>query len=105
MQHLPPESTVATRSDIAGLSSRLDRFDGRLDTIETRLDGLESCLDGLESRLVSRMDRLESRMDLLDDRMDGFHSALREQTRHFILASTGTMVTLTGVAFGAAALL
>ena len=98
MQQLPPESTIATRSDIAGLSSRLDRVDSRLDTIETRLDALET-------RLENRIDRLESRMDRLDDRMDGFHAALREQTRHFILASTGSMVTLTGVAFGAAALL
>jgi hypothetical protein len=52
-----------------------------------------------------RMDRLERHMERFDDRLHDLHGALREQTRHFILTSTGTMVALTGVAFGAAALI
>jgi hypothetical protein len=87
MQQLPPESNLATRSDVAALSSRIA--------------GLDSRMEGLESR----MDRMERRMERFEDRLDDFHAALREQTRHFVLASTGTMVALTGVAFGAAALI
>jgi hypothetical protein len=94
MQQLPPESNLATRSDVAALSSRIAGLDARM-------EGLDSCMEGLEFR----MDRMERRMERFEDRLDDFHTALREQTRHFVLASTGTMVALTGVAFGAAALI
>lgn len=89
MQLLPPgdPEQLATKSDIAHLDERMDRLDGRMDL-----------LDG-------RMDRLEGSMDKFDDRLHGFHSALREQTRSFILASTASVVTMSGLAFAAASLI
>jgi len=112
MQHLPPESKVATSSDVAALSSQIDavstRIDGidtRIDSIDTRIDSIEVRIDSIEVRMEGFEIRMERRMDRFDDRLDDFHAALREQTRHFILASTGTMVALTGMAFGAAALI
>ena len=65
---------------------------------------MSETFSGLGSELEVRIDRLDARMDRFDDRLRDLRSAIRQQTRHFILASTGTMVVLTGVAFGAAAL-
>lgn len=105
MQQLPPESKVATSSDVAALSSQIDVVSTRIDSIDTRIDGIDTRIDGIEVRIEGFEVRMERRMDRFDDRLDDFHAALREQTRHFILASTGTMVALTGVAFGAAAMI
>jgi hypothetical protein len=87
MQQLPPESGLATRSDIADLGAQFGDLAGRVDNLETR------------------MERMERHMERFDDRLHDFHGALREQTRHFILASTGAMVVLTGVSLGAASLI
>ncbi|MDX2343481.1 MAG: hypothetical protein QNL12_07025 [Acidimicrobiia bacterium] len=95
MQELAPQDGVATKADVADAQTRLEtQIDGATTQLDVRMDGLDA-----------RMDRLEGHMDRLDDRLHDLHGALREQTRHFILASTGTMVALTGVAFGAAALI
>ncbi len=92
MQQLPPQDGLATRSDVEALGVRIDGLDIRIYGLDMRMAGVEG-----------RMDRLERHMERFDDRLHDLHGALREQTRHFILASTGTMVALTGVAFGAAA--
>lgn len=70
---------LATKGDIARLEERMDRFD-------------------------ERMDRFEEKMDRFDERLHDFHGALREQTRNFILASTGSMLTVGALAFAAASL-
>ena len=98
MQELAPQDGVATKTDVADLRNQLDV---RMEGLDARMDRLDARMD----RLDARMDRLDARMDRFDDRLHDLHGAIREQTRHFILASTGTMVTLTGVAFGAAALI
>ena len=59
----------------------------------------------LEQRLSQRMDRIETRLNHYDVRFDNIHEAMRQQTRSFILATTGMMATLSAVAFGAAALI
>ena len=102
MQELAPQDGVATKADVADARAQLKT---RIDGLETRIDGLETRLDTRIDGLETRMERLENHMDRFDGRLHDFHGALREQTRHFILASTGTMVVLTGVAFGAAALI
>jgi hypothetical protein len=51
------------------------------------------------------MDRLEHHMEKFDDRLHDLHGALREQTRTFVAASIGSMITLSIVAFGVAALI
>ena len=58
-------------------------------------------MDGIDQR----MDRIERHMERFDDRLHHLHGALREQTRAFIAASAGTMLTLSIVAFGAARLI
>jgi chaperonin cofactor prefoldin len=108
MQQLPPESGHATRSDIADLGAQIGDIAGRVDGLESRMDNLDTRMDNLDTRmdnLDTRMERMERHMERFDDRLHDFHGALREQTRHFILASTGAMVALTGVAFGAASLI
>ena len=44
-------------------------------------------------------------MERFDDRLHDFHGALREQTRTFVAASIGSMITLAIVAFGTGALI
>ena len=92
MQYLPPHpSDLATKSDLRELSTDLGH----------RMDGLDQRMDGIDQR----MDRMERHMERFDDRLHDLHGALREQTRVFIAASAGTMLTLSLVAFGAARLI
>ncbi len=102
MQQLPPFDNLATKADIGVLATRLDGLDTRMDALDTRMDALDTRMDGLETRmdrLDGRMERLDGRMDRLEDRFHGFHDALREQTRQFILMLAGAMVTLTAAVF------
>ena len=95
MQYLPPDpSDLATRSDIGELRTELGH----------RIHGLDQRLDGLDQRMGDfdkRMDGMERHMDRFDDRLHDLHGALREQTRVFVAASVGTMLTLSIVAFAA----
>jgi hypothetical protein len=50
------------------------------------------------------MDRFEARMDRFDDRLDDFHGALREQTRVFVLGTTGAVLSAAALAFAAASI-
>ena len=93
MQHLPSTDDLATKSDVLALREDIEGLSRRVDGLEQRMDGLEQRMDGLEQR----MDRLDGRMERLEDRMDAFHGALRDQTRQFILAMTGTMASFAAV--------
>ena len=94
MTYLPTEQP-ATESDITDLKS----------VIRTEISGVKSDLRGAEQRLGQRMDGIDSRLANHDLRFDNVHEAMRQQTRAFILATTATMVTLSALAFGAAALI
>ena len=99
MQFLQPDpQEIATRTDIHRLEGRIDGLDGRMDRLDRRMDRLEGRIDQLQ-------ERFEERMDKFDDRLHDFHGALREQTRNFVLASTGSVVTVAALAFAAAALI
>ena len=99
MQYLPPHpSDLATKSDLRELRTDLGH---RMDGIDQRMDGINHRVDGIDKR----MDRMERHMERFDDRLHDLHGALREQTRVFIAASAGTMLTLSIVAFGAARLI
>ena len=78
----------------------MERVEGRLERVEDRMDKL----DGRMERVEMRMDRLGDRMERLEGRFHGFHEALRDQTRQFILMLAGAMVTLTAAVFGLARL-
>ena len=90
----PDPEEIATRADIDRLELGMERLEARMD----KLDGRMGKLDG-------RMDKLDGRMDKFDDRLHDFHGALREQTWNFVLASTGSVITVGGLAFAAAALI
>lgn len=116
MQELAPQDGVATKADLVDVRTQLElridgvetRLDSRMDSLGNRMDGLGDRMDGLDKRmdgLDKRMDRLDGHMDRFDDRFHDIHGAIREQTRHFILASTGTMVALAGALVGAAVLI
>ena len=108
MQELAPQDGVATKADLVDVRTQLElRIDGVETRLDSRMEGLDSRMEGLDKRmdrLDKRMDRLDGHMDRFDDRFQDIHGAIREQTRHFILASTGTMVALAGALVGAAAL-
>ena len=87
------------KSDILGLRSEL-----KADISELRSE-LKSELREMEHRWNLRMDGVEVRLNNHDQRFDNVHEAMRQQTRTFVLATTGSMVTLSAVAFGAAALI
>ena len=101
MKQLPPEDTLASRSDIERIDEHLRAHDARFDGLDQRIDGLDQRM----GRIEARMDRIEVRMDRLDDRMHDLQGAMREQTRNYIIANAGLMISLTGIAVGAAAVL
>ncbi|MCJ7779466.1 MAG: hypothetical protein MUQ27_01445, partial [Acidimicrobiia bacterium] len=76
-----------------GIDTRIDRIDGRLDGIDTRIDRIDGRLDHVESR----MDRLEAHMVRFDEKLDGFHEALRDQARTYVLTMTGVMASFAAV--------
>jgi len=104
-----PGGEPATKTDLTEvdqrLTFRLDKLEQRMDKLEQRMDKLEQRMDKLEFR----MDHLEKRMDRLEQSMENlastFHSALRSQTRIFVLTSLGSTATLAGALIGAAAVL
>jgi chaperonin cofactor prefoldin len=121
MSQFPTESDLATRFDVTNLGARFNGLEARFDSLETRFDSLETRFDGLETRfdgLERRFDRLEVRFDVLegrvdqidahmdrleahmvrfDDKLDGFHQALREQSRAYMLTMTGVMASFSAV--------
>lgn len=108
MKQLPPENTVATRSGIERIEDHLRAHDARFDGIETRLDAVDGRFDAIDQRMgrvEQRMDRIDDRMDRLDDHVHDLHGAMREQTRNYIVANAALMISLTGIAVGAAAVL
>lgn len=107
MNQFPTESDLATRDDVTDLGTRFDGLETRFDGLETRFDGLERRFDRLEVRfdgLVGRVDqidahieRLEAHMVRFDDKLDGFHQALRDQSRTYMLTMTGVMASFAAV--------
>lgn len=116
MTYLPTEEP-ATKSDIHNLETELKSDltsaigdvksalrDLKSDISELRTE-LKSDLRDMEQRLSMRMDGIDIRLNNHDQRFDNVHEAMRQQTRTFIFATTGSMVTLSALAFGAAALI
>jgi hypothetical protein len=97
MNQFPTESDLATRADVTDLGVRFDGLETRFDGLETRFDALEGRVDHLDTR----MDRLDAHMMRFDDKLDGFHQALRDQTRTYILTMTGVMASFTAVVVAA----
>ena len=83
MRQLTPHDEILTKSDLRQFET----------TVTGRIDGLEMRMDGLEMR----MDRLETHMERFDDRLDGFHAALHQQTRNFILWTSAVMASFSTV--------
>ena len=50
------------------------------------------------------MDRLEAHMVRFDGKLDGFHQALRDQSRTYILTMTGVMPSFAAVVVAASIL-
>jgi uncharacterized protein YdhG (YjbR/CyaY superfamily) len=104
------ELRTEVKSDISELRTELKadiselRTELKTDISELRTE-LKSDLREMEQRLSVRMDGVDTRLNNHDQRFDNVHEAMRQQTRTFILATTGTMVTLSALAFGAAALI
>ena len=90
MSHIPTETNLATKRDITHLESR---FEIRMDGFEERMDRFEERMD----RFETRMDRLDARMERFEDKLDGFHAALREQSRTYMLTMTGVMASFSAV--------
>ena len=104
MSHFPADSDIATKADFDALGDRIDvridRIDVRIDRLDVRIDGIDGRLDGIDGRLdgvESRMDRLEAHMVRFDEKLDGFHEALRDQARTYVLTMTGVMASFAAV--------
>ena len=97
-----PTGEPATKTDVQELRSAIR--DLRSEILGSRSE-LKSDLREMEQRLDLRLDRVEVRLNTHEQRFDNVHEAMRQQTRTFVLATTGSMVTLSAVAFGAAALI
>ena len=76
MRQLTPHDEILTKSDLRQFET----------TVTGRMDGLEI-----------RIDRLETHMERFDDRLDGFHAALHQQTRNFILWTSAVMASFSTV--------
>jgi len=76
MRQLTPHDEILTKSDLRQFET----------TVTGRIDGLEI-----------RIDRLETHMERFDDRLDGFHAALHQQTRNFILWTSAVMASFSTV--------
>ncbi len=83
MSHMPTEVDLATKADLTALGDRLD----------ARIDGIDGRLEQVESRLG----RLEAHMVRFDEKLDGFHEALRDQSRTYMLTMTGVMASFAAV--------
>jgi len=97
MTHMPIETDLATKVDLATLSERLDtRFEGidiRFEAIDARFEAIDARFEAIDSRF----DRLESHMVRFDAKLDGFHEALRDQSRTYMLTMTGVMASFAAV--------
>ena len=93
------ELRTELKTDISELRTEL-----KTDISELRAD-VKSDLRDMEQRLGQRLDGIDTRLNNHDQRFDNVHEAIHQQTRTFIFATTGTMVTLSALAFGAAALI
>lgn len=114
----------ATKDDLEAVERRLDtRTDGlatRMDGFDTRMGGLRQYVEELRVTLVERMDALaavlEGRLEGFEGRLEGVEGRLgatlhRElgavrtdlaaQTRTFVLAQLGMLITLAALAFAA----
>ena len=98
MTHQAIEEAITT--DIQNLKSAIGELKRTIS--ESRAD-LKSDLRATEERLNRRIDWVETRLNNNDLRVDD--EVIRQQTRTFILATTGSMVTLSAIAFGAATLI
>jgi hypothetical protein len=90
MRQLPPNDEIPTRTDLREFGATVT---GRMDGLEIRMERLEVRMDGLDRR----MERLEAHMERFDDRLDGFHAALHQQTRNFILWTSAVMASFSTV--------
>ena len=104
MNHIPTETDLATKTDIDALSNsvdgRFDRMDERFDRMDERFDRMDECFDRIDERIDrtdTRLDRLEASMVRFDTKLDGFHAALRDQTRTYMLTMTGVMASFAAV--------
>ena len=50
-----------------------------------------------DDQLTDFMDRLEAHMVRFEEKLDGFHQALREQARTYVLTMTGVMASFAAV--------
>ncbi|MGB9357094.1 MAG: hypothetical protein WCC01_00920 [Acidimicrobiia bacterium] len=90
MNHIPTETDLATKADIDALSTGVD---GCFDRVDERLDRIDGRID----RTDTGLDRLEASMVRFDTKLDGFHAALRDQTRTYMLTMTGVMASFAAV--------
>lgn len=102
------DKVAALDDKVAGLDVKVAAIDDKVTGIDYRLVRLESRMDGLDQRMDGfdqRMGRFERYMETFDGRVHEFHTALREQTRTFIIASSTSTLLVAGVAFSAARLI
>ena len=101
MTHMPSETDLATKADLAASTERTDTqfaaIDARFEQIDARFDAVDARFEQVDARF----DRLEAHMVRFDAKLDGFHEALRDQSRTYMLTMTGVMASFAAVVVAA----
>ena len=90
------------------IDHRFESIDHRFESIDQRFESINQRFESIDQRFESidqRLDRIETRLNNHELRFDSIHEALRQQTRTYMFATIGAMISLSGMAFGAAALI
>jgi len=110
MTYLPPHpgTELATRADIADLSTRMDRRFGRVDErfeqMEQRFVQMEQRFDRRFERLDDRFLESDRRFERMDERFGQVRHDLRDQLKVYTTTTIGAMAALTAIYAGIVAI-
>jgi len=104
MTHMPSETDLATKADLVASTDRTDTqfaaVDARFEQVNARFEQIDARFEQIDARfeqIDARFDRLEAHMVRFDAKLDGFHEALRDQSRTYMLTMTGVMASFAAV--------
>jgi hypothetical protein len=97
---------IASSTALDGLEHRMDGFEHRMDGFEHRMDGLQGSMRDLREDVIERVDlqtasTKNEMLAALYELGGDLRTEMAAQTRTFVFAMLGMLVTLAALAFGA----